>query len=70
MSFYHVLSNMRENRMNIEDFYDLYYFNGFNILSRLGPIFAPNRHQRHQGLVEFCFSGNSNSGKEDLDFSG
>lgn len=41
---------MHQNRMNIGDFYALNYFNVFNIFSRLGPIFAPNRHQRHQNF--------------------
>jgi len=64
MSFYHVLSNMRENRMNIEDFYDLYYFNGFNILGRLGPIFAPNRYQDTKGWWSSVSAGIQTQGKK------
>lgn len=47
---YHLFSNMHEIRMDIDDFYDLACINSLSYFICLGPIPAPNRHQRHQAL--------------------
>src|SRR6266436_5193811 len=36
---------MRDNRMNIGDFYDLAFFNSFNPFALIAPISGQNRHQ-------------------------
>ena len=42
---YHVFSNMRENRMDIADLYDLACS---TLSASIAPISTPSRHQRHQ----------------------
>ena len=44
----YVFNNMRDNRMNIGDFYDLAFFNSFNPFALIAPISGQNRHQRYQ----------------------
>jgi hypothetical protein len=42
---------MSETSMNIGDFYDLALFNYINPSALIAPIFALNRHQRHQVAI-------------------
>jgi hypothetical protein len=52
---YHLFSDLHENPMDIGYFHDLVYFNCPSCFSRLGPISARNRHQRHQTIL--CLQG-------------
>ena len=47
--YYHLFSDIYENRMEIRDFCHLTCFNCLSCFVRLGLISALDRHQRHPG---------------------